>query len=96
MTERSSMRIGLFTNNYRPLVNGLVTSIDTFALAFRRAGHQVTIVAPRYDNKPSDPDTVLRVPGFRAPTHHAYVLPIPWWPGIRQAVARLDLDVYHA
>ena len=90
------MRIGLFTNNYRPLANGLVTSIDTFAQAFRRAGHQVTIVAPRYHNTPSDPDTVLRVPGFRAPTHHAYVLPIPWWPGIRQAVARLDLDVYHA
>ena len=90
------MRIGLFTNNYRPLANGLVTSIDTFAQAFRSAGHQVTIVAPRYDNKPSDPDTVLRVPGFRAPTHHAYVLPIPWWPGIRQTVANLDLDVYHA
>jgi 1,2-diacylglycerol 3-alpha-glucosyltransferase len=90
------MRIGLFTNNYRPLANGLVTSIDTFTQAFRRVGHQVTIVAPRYHNKPSDPDTVLRVPGFRAPTHHAYVLPIPWWPGIRQTVANLDLDVYHA
>ena len=42
------MRIGLFTNNYRPLINGLTTSVDTFAGAFRRAGHDVTIVAPRY------------------------------------------------
>jgi 1,2-diacylglycerol 3-alpha-glucosyltransferase len=96
MAERSSMRIGLFTNNYRPLANGLVTSIDTFTQGFLRAGHQVTIVAPRYDNTPRDPDIILRVPGFRAPTHHAYVLPFPWWPGIRQTVANLDLDIYHA
>jgi 1,2-diacylglycerol 3-alpha-glucosyltransferase len=96
MTERSSMRIGLFTNNYRPLVNGLVTSIDTFALAFRRAGHQITIVAPRYHDGPPDPSDILRVPALRAPTHHAYRLPIPCWPGVRRAVLNLRLDLYHA
>lgn len=90
------MRIGLFTNNYRPLVNGLATSVESFAQAFRRAGHDVTVVAPRYPSGCPPEPGVLRVPGFRAPTHHAYVLPVAWWPGVWSAVAALQLDVFHA
>jgi len=91
------MRIGLFTNNYRPLQNGLAISVDTFAHHFRAAGHRVTIVAPRYGQPtPEDSAGVIRVPGFRAPTHHAYVLPIATWPGIRRAVLKQRLDIYHA
>ncbi len=90
------MRIGLFTNNYRPLANGLATSVETFAQALRRAGHHVTIVAPRYPGTPGGEEGVLRVPGIRAPTHHAYVLPLAWWPGVRSRVAALDLDIFHA
>ena len=90
------MRIGLFTNNYRPLVNGLATSVETFAQAFRRAGHAVTVVAPRYPGVLDSEEGVLRVPGLRAPTHHAYVLPMAWWSGVASAVAALQLDVFHA
>jgi len=90
------MRIGLFTNNYRPLVNGLATSVESFANAFRRAGHAVTVVAPRYSGTSATEPDVLRVPGLRAPTHHAYVLPMAWWCGVGRAVAALQLDVFHA
>ncbi|HSB82113.1 MAG TPA: glycosyltransferase, partial [Candidatus Methylomirabilis sp.] len=90
------MHIGLFTNNYRPLANGLATSVETFARAFRRAGHRVTVVAPRYGALPGGEPDILRVPGFRAPTHHAYILPLSRWPGVASAVARLDLDIFHA
>jgi len=76
------MRIGLFTNNYRPLINGLAISVETFAQTFRRAGHDVTVVAPRYPGVPDREGGIIRVPGVRAPTHHAYVLPIACWPGI--------------
>jgi len=90
------MRIGLFTNNYRPLVSGLATSVDTFAQAFCRAGHHVTIVAPRYGAERDEDADVVRVPAVRAPTHHAYVLPVPAWPGVRRAVLGCCLEVYHA
>jgi glycosyltransferase involved in cell wall biosynthesis len=90
------MRIGLFTNNYRPLVNGLAASVECFADAFRRAGHAVTVVAPRYPGDSATEPGVLRVPGLRAPTHHAYVLPMAWWCGVGRAVAALQLDVLHA
>jgi glycosyltransferase involved in cell wall biosynthesis len=89
------MRIGLFTNNYRPLANGLATAVATTAEALRHAGHQVAILAPRYGDDPPEAGC-LRVPGLRAPTHHAYVLPVPWWPGIARTVRQLGLDVYHA
>ena len=90
------MRIGLFTNNYRPLINGLATSVESFSGAFRRAGHQVTVVAPRYPGAYTPEADILRVPGLRAPTHHAYVLPMAWWPGVGRAVNALRLDIFHA
>ena len=83
-----AMRIGLFTNNYLPLVNGLATSADTFAREFRRAGHEVVVVAPRYPGHQDKEVGVLRVPGLRAPTHHAYVLPLAWWPGVARTRKR--------
>jgi len=90
------MRIGLFTNNYRPLVNGLATSVATFAQAFRAAGHPTSIVAPRYPGDSTPEPDVIRVPGLRAPTHHAYVLPLPWGRGLTRTIRALDLDVFHA
>ena len=90
------MRIGLFTNNYRPLVNGLATSVATFAQAFRAAGHHTSIVAPRYPDGPSPEPDLIRVPGLRALTHHAYVLPLPWGPGLRRRIGALELDIFHA
>jgi glycosyltransferase involved in cell wall biosynthesis len=90
------MRIGLFTNNYRPLVNGLATSVATFARAFRAAGHHTSIVAPCYPGAPRREPDVIRVPGLRAPTHHAYVLPLPWGRGLARTIGGLDLDVFHA
>jgi len=92
----AAMRIGLFTNNYRPLINGLATSVEGFAHALRRAGHAVTVVAPRYPGSAGEEPDVLRVPGLPAPTHHAYVLPMTWSPGVGRAIAALRLDVFHA
>ncbi len=90
------MRIGLFTNTYRPLVNGLATSVATFAQAFRAAGHHTSIVAPRYPGGSCFEPDVIRVPGLRAPTHHAYVLPLPWGRGLARKIGALDLDIFHA
>jgi glycosyltransferase involved in cell wall biosynthesis len=89
------MRIGLFTNNYRPLVNGLATAVETLCAGLRAAGQEVTVVAPRYGGDGHEPGC-LRVPGLRAPTHHAYVLPLGGWPGVARAVRGLGLDIYHA
>ncbi|MCX8094217.1 MAG: glycosyltransferase [Candidatus Goldbacteria bacterium] len=42
------MKILMAADTYRPRVNGVVTSIDTFSYEYRKLGHEVTIVAPEY------------------------------------------------
>ncbi|MDO5569542.1 MAG: glycosyltransferase [bacterium] len=43
------MRVGLFTDAYTPLVNGVSTSVMMLKTALEKAGHQVFIVTVNYD-----------------------------------------------
>lgn len=45
------MKILMLSDVYFPRVNGVSTSIRTFALALARLGHAVTLVAPEYDDR---------------------------------------------
>jgi len=40
------MRIAMFTDSYRPQINGMVTSIDLFTRSLRSMGHEVHIFTP--------------------------------------------------
>lgn len=42
------MRILMAADTYRPRVNGVVTSIDTFSAEYRKMGHEVVVIAPEY------------------------------------------------
>jgi hypothetical protein len=42
------MKIAMFSDAYWPRVNGVTVSVDTFALALIRAGHDVMIVCSQY------------------------------------------------
>jgi len=44
------MRIAFFTNCYKPLVNGVVTSISSLKEAYERKGHEVYVFAPRVED----------------------------------------------
>lgn len=61
------MRILYFTDTYWPRVNGVTVSVQTFADALRRRGHQVRIVCPQYPKDQvsvgcPDEDNVIRLP----------------------------------
>ncbi len=45
------MKILLVTDTYRPRINGVVTSIDTFANEYRKLGHECIIVAPEFPER---------------------------------------------
>jgi glycosyltransferase involved in cell wall biosynthesis len=45
------LKILIVTDTYRPRINGVVTSIDTFANEFRKLGHEAHIVAPEFPVK---------------------------------------------
>ena len=48
------MKILMATDTYRPRVNGVVTSIDTFTKEYRKRGHEVVIAAPEYPPEQMD------------------------------------------
>ena len=61
------MRIAIFTDTYRPEINGVVTSIDTYRRELERQGHEVFVFAPRYFGK-DDPDPkIIRFPSIPFP-----------------------------
>ena len=85
------LRVGLFTECYRPIQNGIVTSIDALAHALRVDGHSATIVTPRMPNHRDESADVVRLPSLPLPTATGYRLTVPYLP--RDARA---FDVVHA
>jgi hypothetical protein len=64
------MRVGLFTESYDPVINGVSTSVKTLAAELKAAGHAPVVVAPRFPGFADEPDAaipVLRVPSLRTP-----------------------------
>jgi len=61
------MKIACLTDTYHPEINGVVTSVLNFTRNLAQAGHQILIIAPKYDRK-QDPKTanitVKRYPSF--------------------------------
>ena len=54
------MKICMMTNTYLPHVGGVARSVHTFSEAYRRCGHKVLVVAPRYEGKDPVPAQVER------------------------------------
>lgn len=44
------MRIAMMTNNYKPFVGGVPISIERLTESLRKAGHEVVVFAPTYEN----------------------------------------------
>ncbi len=73
----NSLRVGLFTECYRPIQNGIVASVDALASALRAHGHAVVYVAPRMPGYTELRDDLIRVPSLPLPTRTAYRLAVP-------------------
>jgi 1,2-diacylglycerol 3-alpha-glucosyltransferase len=89
------MRIGIFTDSYKPYTSGVVTSITTFKEELVRQGHQVFIFAPSYPQECEPEDNVYRFYSLPAPTNPDFTLAIPVLPGLNMLVKRLNLDIIH-
>lgn len=72
------MRIFIFTNTYKPAINGVVTSIANFRIGLERAGHHAAILAPQYSHleNPKEPD-VYRIPAIDFTESLNAAIPIP-------------------
>jgi glycosyltransferase involved in cell wall biosynthesis len=90
------MRIGMFSNAYKPTISGVVRSIDLFTQGLRRQGHFVSIFAPDSHDYEDDEPFVFRYPALPLPSDLDYSLPVLVAPQIDWLVPRLKLDIIHA
>ncbi|MDQ6826282.1 MAG: glycosyltransferase [Candidatus Eremiobacteraeota bacterium] len=73
----SPLRVGFFTECYRPIVNGVVASVEALTQGLRSAGHDVYCFAPRAPGYVERDGPTFRMPSWRLPVRTAYRLTIP-------------------
>ncbi|MCR3922742.1 MAG: glycosyltransferase family 4 protein [Firmicutes bacterium] len=88
------MKIGMFTDSYRPYTSGVVRSIETTSAKLIELGHEVFIFAPNYPNCEKE-DGVFRFPSVPTPTYPDFAIALPFSFNLNANVKRLDLDVIH-
>jgi glycosyltransferase involved in cell wall biosynthesis len=71
------LRVGLFTEIYRPVVNGVVASVETLAQGLQRAGHEVFCFAPKMAGATGPESRIVRIPSLPLPGKTPYRLTLP-------------------
>ena len=89
------MRIGVFSDSYRPYTSGVVTSICTFNEELSKLGHETFIFAPSYRNYRDEEENVFRIFSVPSPSNPGYTLAVPLSPRVNRIVKTLNLDVVH-
>jgi 1,2-diacylglycerol 3-alpha-glucosyltransferase len=90
------LRIGIFTESYRPVINGVATSIEVYKNELRKNGHQVYIFAPDFPGYDADDEFVIRCDSFTIPGYRDYPIAYPLPGKVLSRVKSIDLDVIHA
>jgi len=94
--KSDGIRVGIFTDGYPPVVNGVSTSVHTLVEQLERAGHKVFVFAPRFPGYTESAPNVVRFPSFITPFDRRYPLPLPFSRELFATLRRLRLDVVHS
>jgi glycosyltransferase involved in cell wall biosynthesis len=86
------MRVGIFSEIYHPVQNGVVASVDALCDGLRADGHEVVLLAPSSDGANLSPS--VRIPSLPLPTRTAYRLVLPFI-GQQQLARVKNLSVLH-
>lgn len=91
------MRIAIFTDTYRPEINGVVTSIDTYRVELERQGHEVWIFCPRYFGRDDPHPRNIRMPSIPYPFKMMKERRLAWMgPVAILRFGRIKADVIHS
>ncbi len=90
------MKVALFSESFRPLVNGVAYSVQSFARQLTRMGHEVHVFAPHYPGY-EDPNDfpVHRYPGILTTYEQGYNIPVPFWPLMLNVMRQVNFDLIH-
>ena len=71
------MNIAILTDTYIPQINGVSTSIQTFAEEFEKLGHSVLIIGPKTEQEEPSDDKVWRFRSMPFPFQKEYRIILP-------------------
>lgn len=96
------MRIGLFTDTYRPSINGIVYVIESLKRELEALGHDVYVFCPAKSIRPSktaelyeEDHHIVRFPSIKGAFFDDYDMSIFFPPRVVQQIRELELDVIH-
>jgi glycosyltransferase involved in cell wall biosynthesis len=90
------MRIGMFSNSYKPIISGVVRSIDLYRQGLTNAGNFVALfTSDTKDYEDAEP-FIFRYPSIFLPKTMDWTLPVVVAPHITWMIPRLKLDILHA
>lgn len=90
------MNVLMVTNTFTPQVGGVANSVASFAAEYRRQGHRVLVVAPRFRGAPPGEKDVIRVPAIQRFNGSDFSLRLPVPGFLFPALDRFRPDVVHA
>ena len=96
------MRIGLFTDTYRPSINGIVFVVESLKRELEAQGHVVYVFCPARSIRPSkhaelldEDEHIIRFPSIKGAFYDDYDTTIFFPPRVLNQIRELDLDIIH-
>jgi glycosyltransferase involved in cell wall biosynthesis len=89
------MNIGIFTNAYKPLISGVVNSIELIRSGMEARGHRVYIFAPRHKGYRDSEEDIHRFFSVNLTMRVDFPLAIPYSYKIFKMIPDLKLDIIH-
>ncbi len=89
------LKIGIFTDVYKPVVNGVVTSIENLFNSLEELNHKIYIFAPEYPGYKDERENIYRFKSINLWSKVNYPLGLPYSRRIFKIINSLDLDIIH-
>lgn len=98
------MRIGLFTDTYRPSINGIVFVVESLKRELEALGHDVYVFCPAKSINPAkqaellqedEDDHIFRLPSIKGAFFDDYDTSVFFPPLVQSQIKKLELDIVH-
>jgi glycosyltransferase involved in cell wall biosynthesis len=86
----------MMTNTFTPHVGGVARSVETFTAAYRRQGHRVMVVAPKFEKMDEDEVGVVRIPAIQHFNGSDFSVILPVHGFLASAVEDFHPDIIHS
>jgi 1,2-diacylglycerol 3-alpha-glucosyltransferase len=90
------MKVAMFTNTFTPHVGGVARSVQGLVDELRRLGHDVLVVAPRFDHQHEDGAGVVRIPAVQNFNGTDFSIPLPAPLKMAGALKDFNPDIIHS